>query len=74
MRFVDVPTKKPTLASGIRDALLRDSRRRGVKVPLDRLPQNRAEARRMMRGAGPWMRFRYEVGDDGVRRAVRVRL
>jgi hypothetical protein len=67
-------TRKPTVKDGVTDALIRSARGTRLTVPADRLPANRAEARQLLRGNGPHMRFRYEVGDDGVRRAVRVRL
>lgn len=65
--------RRSTVRDGVVDALLRGARGAKVKVDESGLPVNRAEARRYLRGNGPWMRFRYEVGDDGVRRAVRVR-
>jgi len=64
--------KKPTQAEGVADALMRSSRGSKVKLPLSRLPTNRQEARKMLRGNGPHMRFRYERDEDGERRAVRV--
>jgi hypothetical protein len=73
-RYIDVAPANPTVKSGVRDALLRASRSASVSPDFDRLPRNRAEARAYLRGRGPHMRFRYEVGDDGVRRGVRVRV
>lgn len=74
-RYFDVPrvVRKPTLRDGVSDALLRASRSVNGSPNL-RLPANRAEARRFLRGKSPHMRYRYEVGDDGVRRAVRLRV
>lgn len=73
--YRDLPwrVRKPTLCEGMVDALLRASRSAGGNLDLV-LPRNRSEARRFMRGAGPYMRYRYERDDQGVRRAVRVRL
>jgi hypothetical protein len=76
LKFVDVLPKRrrPTTAQGVADALMRSARSGGARLNLGSLPQNRQEARRLMRGNGPHMRFRKEVGDDGVRRGVRVRV
>ena len=73
-RWIDqVPgRRKPSQRDGVADALLRAKRSAGGSSNLGPLPRNRSEARRYMKGAGPYMRFRYEVDDDGVRRAVRV--
>ena len=73
-RWVDqvARRRKATQADGVADALLRAKRSAVGSPDHVSLPRNRSEARRYMKGAGPYMRFRYEVDDDGVRRAVRV--
>lgn len=75
-QWVDVEplVKVPTVRAGVADALVRQARASATGVPNDKLPANRAEARRLLRGKGPHMRFRYEVDDEGVRRGVRVRV
>jgi hypothetical protein len=52
---------RPTLAEGIADAFTRALRSAGEIPNVSLMPRNRAEARKHMKGQGPYMRFRYRI-------------
>ena len=64
---------KPTLRAGVIDALLRAARNTGKNRTNMDLPRNRGEARRYLRGKGPYMRYHWRRAADGYRFATRIR-